>query len=392
MISVEQAHELIKLHVKPLRSIEMEVANSLDYVLSASVISPIAMPPFPQSAMDGYAICISSDFCYEVVGAIAAGQSAENICLQRGQAVRIFTGAEIPIGADAVVAQEIADLSGNKVSFQNPPKLGSHIRKAGEQIEKGSMALAKGTVMNPAAIGFLCALGIAHIQVDAKPKIGIVVTGKELAAPGTPLLPGKIFDSNTAMLQAALQQSKCNDWQSIAVDDNFESTLNAIDSMLQHNDLVLISGGISVGDYDFVYQALQKIGVKEIFYKINQKPGKPLFFGKFQDKYVFALPGNPAAALSCFYVYVRQAIDIMSGKANTGLTTEWLPLSQAITNQTGKALFLKAKIEPQQLSILSHQNSSMLSSFAEANALAYLPANKTQVLKGEKIMAYQIFS
>lgn len=388
MVSVEKAISLIKSHVEPLNAISLKVENALGYTLSENIYSPIQMPAFPQSAMDGYAIAKYDKEYYKIIGEIAAGQPTNSITLLPGQAVRIFTGANVPYGANAIIAQESTLQTEATVYIKKNITLGENIRSIGEQIKTGETALSKGNRINPAAIGYLSALGITTIKVHTKPSVAVLITGSELTQPGYPLMPGKVYESNSLMLKTALEETGYFATQIQIIEDNFDATVLAISSALQRNECVIISGGISVGDYDYVYKALQKIGVQEIFYKVNQKPGKPLFFGKKGMKLIFALPGNPAAALSSYYIYAKYALDKMSGKMYPGLQSQYLPLTQSFTNSTGKDLFLKASIESEHIQILNAQNSSMLSSFSSANSLAYIPAEKKVISPGEKVQVF----
>ena len=170
------------------------------------------------------------------------------------------------------------------------------------------MALQKGSKLTPASIGFLASIGITQVNVFKKPSIAIIATGNELVPGGTPLGYGQIYESNSLMLKAALQNLNFDNVTTHKVDDHYNDTLELLSDLIDSHDLILVSGGISVGDYDFVGKALDELKVKQLFYKVNQKPGKPLYFGKKDHKVIFALPGNPAAALSCFYLYVHSAL------------------------------------------------------------------------------------
>jgi molybdopterin molybdotransferase len=389
VISVEDAISLILDNISVLKVSQKKVSDTLGFVVSQDVISPINVPSFRQSAMDGYAVCISeNNNYYHLIGEIATGKSADDFHLKPGEAVRIFTGAAVPESADGIGQQEIANIQNNQIYFSKTLKSGENIRSVGEQIRAGDIALIKNSIINPAAVGFLYMLGITEIAVYEKPSLAVIATGSELVKPGMQLTSGKIYESNSFMIHAALKQAGFDKIDLMTIADDYKTTVTTIQNALEKRDVVIITGGISVGDYDFVGRALQEIGVNEIFYKVKQKPGKPLFFGKWKGKYVFALPGNPAAALTSFYVYVLKSLDMMSGKQLSGLDIKLIPLATSFTKKGDRALFLKAAVENNIVNILEGQNSAMLKSFAFSNALAYIASEKNEISKGELIPVY----
>ena len=384
MISVNQALSLIQLEAVAPRPVEVALEEASEKVLADNISSPIDMPPFSQSAMDGYAIRGNSSGEFRIIGESKAGD-APQFHLDEGEAVRIFTGAMVPENADTVVIQEHVEVKYNKLSIIKFPSTGANIRLKGEQFQKGSPVLNKGTVLNESGIALLAGLGINKVKVFDTPKIAIIVTGDELQKPGTVLKPGKIFESNSFMLKAALKRNKFRDVHHYKVRDNILETKETIRSALAENDVLLLSGGISVGEYDFVREALFANGVEEIFYKVNQKPGKPLWFGKKEDKRVFGLPGNPAASLVCFYVYVLPALRRQKGFKNVDLKKASAILSRPAENKSGKSLFLKAKVQDGRIDILDGQSSSMMHSFTQSNALVMIPGEKELIGKNEKV-------
>ncbi len=316
MITVEEAFELVKNNVIPTQiSMLCKATNALGLVLAEDVISPINMPPFRQSAMDGYALNIHDDSSYNIIDEVKAGDDHHPV-LNTGEAVRIFTGSAVPDTANTVIMQEKVTANKNQLQLNNPAKLKENIRPKGEQIKEGDIALKKGTKLTPAAIGFLLTLGIIKVTVFKKPKIGLVTTGNELIKAGQPLTYGKIYESNSGMLYTGLLSLGYTDATLYKVKDNYNSTVTILDKVISENCLILITGGISVGDYDFVGKALLELGTEQLFYKVKQKPGKPLFFGKIKNKPIFALPGNPASALSNFYGDVHTALEKLSGNLN----------------------------------------------------------------------------
>ncbi|HEY1194967.1 gephyrin-like molybdotransferase Glp [Flavobacterium sp.] len=384
MIEVKEALEIVAANSSNLSTQKIAVKKALGYVLAETIYSPISMPPFRQSAMDGYAFIHSERHQFDIVGISQAGDHA-NIKLKENEAIRIFTGAYVPDRADTVVMQEHVMANESSILIAKKPEPFANVRSKGEQINAEDVVFDVNTLITPAAIGFLACLGITEITVYKKPKVAILVTGNELVKPGKKLSKGKIYESNSVMLEAALQTIGIKKVKIHTVKDNLKATKSALKSILEENDVVLISGGISVGDYDFVKEALLKNGVEELFYKINQKPGKPMFFGAKKDTLVFALPGNPASSLTNFYIYVYPAIKNRMGFSNTHLPKIVRKLNSAIENKTGKTLFLKALYDEKNVTILDGQSSAMLNSFAIANGLVIVPQDVENIKKGQLV-------
>lgn len=384
MIKVEDAIAIIEANSKKMPTKLISVSKALGYVLAEKVISPIDMPPFRQSAMDGYAFTHSIRHQYDIIGTSQAGDHS-NIKLKNTEAIRIFTGAFVPDNADTVVMQEHVMANKDSILIATMPEKFSNVRPKGEQIRKEDIVFEANTLITPAAIGFLACLGITEVEVYKKPKAAILVTGNELVQPGKKLKRGKIFESNSVMLEAALETIGIKKTKVYRVKDNLKATKNALKSILKKYDVVLISGGISVGDYDFVKEALLQNGVQELFYKINQKPGKPMFFGSKNETLVFALPGNPASSLTNFYIYVSPAIKNKLGFTEIHKTKVVRKLNSDIKNSTGKTLFLKAKYDETKVTVLDGQSSAMLNTFAVANSLLIVPEDIQEYKKGQLV-------
>ena len=382
MISVEKALTIIQGVTRFIGKTEViPVDKALGRITSEDILAPFDLPPFKQSIMDGYAICLHRNPNYKLIGEIKAGD-ATSIKLQAGEAVRIFTGAKIPNTANAVVMQEKVTLVDAEIQLNHLPKEGEHIRLQGDQIKKGSLSLPKGFQLNPSAIALIKSFGISKVTVTALPKVTILVTGNELLEAESTLSDGKIYESNSSLLGTALQQKGIKPLKILKVEDSLPATEKALQELLPVSDLVLISGGISVGDYDFVGKALSQVGVTQHFYTVKQKPGKPLYFGSKKTTYVLGLPGNPASSLTCLYVYGFPLLDVLQGNSSLGLTRIELPIAQTIENPSGRALFLKARIQGREVTQLNLQNSAMVLSFANANALIYIPENTLKISKG----------
>lgn len=382
---------LVDNHTQKLTPIKKYLLDALDLYLAEDIKSPINMPPFNQSAMDGYAVLFDENYQnnFVLVDEIKAGDNNKRD-LKAGEAVRIFTGAPTPINANAVIMQENTSVKDGVLTIDDSLTVFKNIRLEGEQIQQKQIALKKGEQLNPQAIGFLATLGITEVTVYPRPKISIVVTGSELVTPGVPLKFGQIYESNAIMLQSAIIKKGFTDIDIVKVKDDYNETKNIINNALQKSDLLIISGGISVGDYDFVGKALLELNTEQIFYKVKQKPGKPLFFGKNKNTIVFALPGNPASALTCFYIYIETVLQKAIGNLNYSNETLNLTLESDYLKKGIRGEFLKAKWANNTVKILGNQSSAMLNSFAEANALVYLGDEDREVKKGERVTTYII--
>ncbi|MGG7660996.1 molybdopterin molybdotransferase MoeA [Dyadobacter sp. BHUBP1] len=389
MVTVNEAKERIIANTVTLPAVQIPLEQAIGSYLAADVVSPIALPPFRQSSMDGYAI-VHSDVTeagtsLRLVGESKAGQ-ADLPAVNAGTAVRIFTGAPVPDGATAVVMQENTSVTDGSVQIHEFPVLeGKNVRRAGQQIAQGAVALRVGTLISPGAVGFLRGMNVNEVMVHSKPRVGLLVTGDELLRAGEALEPGKIYESNSAMLQAALIQAGITEISVSYASDDLDATIDALSALLQQYDVVLASGGISVGDYDFVGKALEVLGAETIFYKVRQKPGKPLLFGRKGEKLIFALPGNPASSLVCYYEYVLPALKKIMGSKEPFLRSVRLPLRHAYRFDGERDEFLKARVEGGEVVSLDGQESFVIGSFAVANAIIYLPVSQNRVEADELV-------
>lgn len=389
MITVEEAKQIVLSASSPLHATTIvEVCNALGYTLAENIYAPLDLPPFNQSNVDGYAVNLSTinTRSWSVITEIKAGDNTE-ITLKAGEAARIFTGAMVPEGSDLVIMQEKMIRDGDTIVFNesNPLQKGEHIRCTGAQIKKNTLALNQGTICTPSIISFITGLGIDKIPVIVKPLITLIITGNELQTPGTELSPGKVYESNSAALQTALQSMGLSIHKILFVTDDKLKLQECIKEALQGTDMVLISGGISVGDYDYVKEALLENGTTTLFHKIAQRPGKPLYFGKNKNTLIFGLPGNPASALTCFYEYVFPALRNLQGRKNIFLKTVRLRVTKKINKKKGLAHFLKAGVTGNSVEPLDGQESFIVRSFADANAFIYLPLDTETIEAGEEV-------
>jgi len=387
MVSVEQAYNIIRENIQPLAAIPIKLEESAGYVLDTDIFSPVNVPSFLQSSMDGYAFAYTSgyqDSPLQISGMLQAG-SSELLEVTEGKAVRIFTGAPLPQGADTVVMQEKTILQNHSITITDSNLIpGVNVRQVGADILKDSLTLTKGTLLTPATIGVLASMGFSEVTVINQPSLHIIVTGNELQAVGKPLTSGQVYESNSPMLVAALQQLGIKKISVEKVTDSLENITTALQNSIAQSDVTLLVGGISVGDYDFVLEATQRNGVEPLFYKVKQKPGKPLYLGKKGKQVVVALPGNPASALSCFYLYVTRVIDSLSGTQNAPLI-ESAPITNDYQKPAGFTHFLKGYYnrKQKQVHLLTGQESYKMHSFAQANCFVELREAITEVKKGE---------
>ena len=385
LVSVSQARALIASSLPQIKPSLKELMHSTGLAAAEDIFSPLDIPAFDQSSMDGYAI-YAEDIKgpLAVQGVIAAGDGNPEL-LQRNHAMRIFTGAPLPAGADTIVMQEkvVVDASGITVT-DTDIGIGTHVRKLGSELKKGELVLKKGTVITAPVTGLLASLGISSISVYPRLAVCLIATGNELQMPGQPLERGQVYESNIYFLQAALKPYAENLESALYVRDDLEAIQEALARALRESDMVILTGGVSVGDYDFVRKAADQLGIHCKFHKVKQKPGKPLYFGTRENKIIFGLPGNPASVVSCFYEYVLPAVRYMLHLPQEELVTA--VLKDNFKKVKGLTQFLKAYFEEGEVEILEAQESYRQRSFAIANCLVALDENRLDYEKGETVM------
>ena len=385
MIHVKRANELIAESIRPLQPLRVALSSAQGLVLAEDVFSQYDIPAYPQSSMDGYAFAFEAGkLTYQLEGEIAAG-SNHQFQLKPGHAVRIFTGAAVPPGADTILVQEKSVIQQGQLQVNDLQlKKGDHVRPVGSEIEKGTKALSKGHLLTAASIGFLAGMGISNVTAYPQPKVTILVTGNELQKPGNPLEYGQVYESNSLTLKACLSHLHISVAAVLQSGDNRLQLQAMLEQALETSDLILITGGVSVGDYDFTMDAFASSGVKQVFHKIRQKPGKPMLFGTKDEKAVFGLPGNPASVLTCFYEYVIPAIGRMV-HAPKSIESKQVPLAHDHQKPAGLTHFSKAVYNGQTVSLQTGQESYKLSSYASANCLAVFPEGETSFKRGQLI-------
>jgi len=395
MISVDEAKKII-MDETPLGPPAVSpLEESLGCVLARDQQAPFDFPLFSNSAMDGFALRASdlssaskdSPVSLPVQGVIKAGDQPPP--LEIGKAAKIMTGAMIPPHADTVVQKEIVQEECGSVHFISPARKGANVRFQGEEIKKGESALSRGTSLTPGALGFLSSLGVQEVQVYQKPRVMLLSTGSELVKGREQLQPGKIFESNSKSLRAALQEIPCEIILLPIFADDPELLKKRLQIEIDRFNFLLLSGGVSVGEYDHTKSVLEEIGVRTLFWKVAQKPGKPLYFGRKGRTIVFGLPGNPASALVCFYEYVRPALLKALGFSHAQLKTMKAPLRGSFEKKSGLTHFLKGHFSSNGIGkgveILEGQGSHMMGSFAKANCLVVLPREGEIFRKGDEV-------
>ncbi|WP_428228466.1 molybdopterin molybdotransferase MoeA [Flavobacterium sp.] len=388
MIQVEEALSIIVENSNSVSIEKIHVSKALGYILAETVYSPVAMPPFRQSLVDGYAFIHSERHQYDIAGISQAGEYSK-IKLKENTTLRIFTGAFVPHNADTVVKEEHVMATENSILITRMPEQFENVRNKGEEISKEEIVFDANTLITPAAIGFLLSLGITEIDVYKKPKVAILVIGNEQVKPGNKLPKGKIYESNSAMLQAALQTIGIRKAKVYKV-KNSPKVSKELKGILNKYDIVLISGRISPEDNDFIKEGLLENGVQKHFNTISQKPDQSMFFGSKHETLVFALPGNPAASLIDFYVYVYPAIKNRMGFSDIHLKKILRKLNDDHTNTSGKTLFLNTLHDETHVTILNSPNAATLNTLAIANSLLLFPNDVETLKKGQLVTLLQI--
>lgn len=387
MISVQEAKHIIRTHTVALAPVYMPLQQAAGKVLAIDVHAVVDIPAFDQSAMDGYALSYAGWQTHKklsVQGEVPAGAPLP-FSMNTDQAMRIFTGAAVPAGADTVVMQEKIKLDDNLLNILDENlQRGHNVRPKGSEIKAGELALKKGCCLTPAAIGFLATTGIAEVMVFPSPVVSIIVTGNELQQPGQPLAHGQVYECNSFSLRAVLQRLGVTDIRLYKVQDDAAAVKDVLSQALLVSDAVLLTGGVSVGNYDFVPEAAEACGVTKLFHKIKQRPGKPLFMGIKEGKAVFGLPGNPSSVLTCFYEYVIPALEQVTQQKNL-LRIQQVSLGKDYSKTVELTVFLKGYYDGVEVMPLEGQESYRLRSFAMANCLLCLPEEKRDYQKGDMV-------
>lgn len=342
-------------------------------VINEEIYAQRNLPPFDNSQMDGYALCgLPPDRAsWTVIGEVAAGYPATTP-LAPGQAMRVFTGSVLPPGTEAVVMQEQVTVA-EQITVAGDITPGQFMRLTGSDVAVGDLVVRKGHRLTPALVGLLTSLGVAPIPVGRMPRVGLFTSGDELVLPGTAPLPHQIIEGNMAMLTAAIGQLGIVAEPPRMTRDDPEAMREALEGLLATCDVVITTGGVSVGDHDHLKDVLTLLGVDPLFWRIRQRPGKPIFCGKHGTTVVLGLPGNPVSTLVCFYIYAWPLLCAMLDQPDLLLPREHHPLLKPVTGFADLTQFLRAKIIAEGVMPLEGQRSDQLRAFVEANCLIRLP-------------------
>ncbi len=365
----------------------VSLARCEGYVLAEKIATKEPVPSFDSSAVDGYAVRYedietigkNKPVALNIVGEVRAG-GTDDVKLGKNSAVKIFTGAPVPRQATAVVMIEDTEESNGVVFIKKSAKRGQHIRKKGKEFRKGQKIFSPGKYISPPVVAMLASSGVTKIKVYRKPRVSLLVTGDELRPPSATLKPGEIRDSNSFALKASLQSMGIDNIEVMRVKDTEADTRRSFLKALKTADVVISVGGVSVGEYDLVKEILHKIGVRQIFWRVAIKPGKPNYFGVKGKKLIFGLPGNPVSALVSFYVLVRPALWKLMGRTDESSFIVKARLTDTITKLPGRMEFVRGIVNRTEsgelfVSPLKSRDSHMIGGMAAANCLIYFPKN-----------------
>jgi molybdopterin molybdotransferase len=400
MDSVDQYLAEIAAAVRPLPARELGLADAYGAVLDGDVTAQWPLPAFDNSAMDGYAVLArdvagasaGTPVTLPVDGEIAAGDTSSRE-LTPGTCIRIMTGAAMPGGADAVVPVELTDGDTERVTVREAVSAGSSVRRRGGDAVPGDLLLPAGSRIGPVQLGLLAAAGLGSVRARPRPRVTVISTGDELIEPGRPLEPGQIWESNSIMLAAAARQAGCDATRYPVVRDDTGAVLAAVQDALTQADLLVTSGGVSMGaEHDVVKAALSKLGTVG-FRQVAMQPGMPQGFGIVgEDTPIFTLPGNPVSAYVSFWLFVNPAIAALQNLHPKQMGTGTAALTAAARSPLNKRSFLRGILDRQtgQVTPVSGQASHQLASLAKANALIVVPETVTALAAGDQVHVVEL--
>ncbi len=388
LLTLEQAQALVLERAPPLAAEPVPLEHAAGRVLAETAASLVDLPPFPSSAMDGYALhSADTPGTLPVVARIAAGSPAGRP-LAAGEAMGISTGGVVPDGADAVIQHEVVVENDNKVTISDPVAPGANIRPVGRDVVAGGAVVSAGTRLGAAQIGALAAAGVAEVTCVRRPRVAVLTTGSELRAPGTPLEPGEVYEANGVMLAAQLEAEGAVVTRLAAVADDEAEHRGAIEQGLEH-DVLVTSGGVSVGPHDLVRRVEADLGVEEVFWRVAVRPGKPVSFGVRGPTLVFGLPGNPVSSLVGCELFVRPAIRALQGAADPGPLFAAGRLAVPVARNAGRDDLMRARSTVTDDGVLLEpvggQESHMIVRAAEADALVLVPRGEGELVAGTTV-------
>ena len=388
-VAVQEAKEILKSLSLSGKKVLLPLQKALGYWIASPIHAPMQVPSFDNSGMDGYAFAWEDGGDSRQLAQVVQAGTFPDFTLQPGTAVRIFTGAPVPKGADTIVQQEWVRVEGDRIFFElGKLTQGMNLRRAGSQCEQGQLILQEGTRITPGTLGLLASLGVEEVSVFAAPQVSIILTGDEVVEVGQALQPGQIYNANGPALLGYLSQLGISAVKVYKVKDDPNEVIRVIGEALASSDVLLITGGISVGDFDFVKEGLAENGVKTLFYKVKQKPGKPLLAGVKGSKLVFALPGNPASVLTCFMQYVKPSLGQWMGNPAAWEQACSFPLATNWEKQVKLTVFLKARLVAGVVEVLPGQESFNLLSFGSADGLIEIGEDQQALKEGTLLPFY----
>ena len=386
LISIEEGRRRVLAAVHALDSEDVPLPEARGRVLAEDLTSAVDVPPFDSSAMDGYALVAGPATELEVIGESRAGHPSER-AVAPGAAVRISTGAAVPGGASAVIPVERTSANGDRVEVEETAE-GANIRRAGEDLRAGDVVLARGALLGPAELGVAASVGRAKLRCARRPRVALLVTGDELVQPGGALGPGQIYTSNGFALAAQLEDAGADLVLSDTVPDTAEATHAALARALETADVVIGSGGVSVGPHDHVKDALRELGVVEHFWGVSLRPGKPTWFGVRERVLVFGLPGNPVSAMVTFQLFARPALAALQG-ADPAASSASATLDEPVRRNPRREEAVRVRLRHAEDGLhavtTGEQGSHMLTSMLGADALALIAAGDGELGAGERV-------
>ena len=388
LLTLEAAQALVLERVRPLDAERVRLEAAGGRVLAETATALVDLPPFPSSAMDGYALrSADTPGTLPVVARIAAG-SPVGRPLAAGEAMGISTGGVVPDGADAVIQHEAVVENDNVITISSSVADGANIRPVGRDVAAGGAVISAGTRLGAAQIGALAAAGVAEVVCARRPRAAVLTTGSELKAPGSPLGPGEVYEANGVMLAAQLEAEGAVVTRLAAVADDESAHRRAIEQGLEH-DVLVTSGGVSVGPHDLVRRVEAELGVEEVFWRVAVRPGKPVSFGIRGPVLVFGLPGNPVSSLVGCELFVRPALRALQGASDPGPRFAAGRLAVSVTRNAGRDDLMRARstvtddgvvLEP-----VGGQESHMIVRAAEADALVLVPRGEGELPAGASV-------
>jgi molybdopterin molybdotransferase len=387
LISIDEARRRVLEGVRPLAAEQVRLDEALGRVLAEDVESPIDVPPFESSAMDGYAVIAGPAAELEVVGESRAGRPAKET-LGPGTAIRVSTGAAMPAGATAVVPLERSEGGAGKRVRVEASRAGDNIRHAGEDVRAGRVVLGAGLPLGPAELGVAASVGRSALRCSRRPEVAVLVTGDELTEPGEPLGDGRIYSSNGWALAAQVERAGALVGLRETVRDRPADTRAALARALDAAEVTIVSGGVSVGPHDHVRPALAELDVEERFWGVSLRPGKPTWFGARDDRLAFGLPGNPVSAMVGFHLFVRPALAALQG-ADPSAQSARATLDEPIARHPAREQAVRVRLESTgdgwHAAPTGPQGSHMLTSMLGAGALARIAPGEGEVAAGERV-------